>query len=627
LYRNVFQKLFFVLLAFLLSGATSVFAEDDSLEGLGFIAPAEETVVSTPRSPRPSSKIAENITVISADDISRLNAHTLADVLQTVPGIQLDYHRTPSTFTFFNIQGALNTTVMVLIDGIRQNDFDQNIALPGLIPVQQIERIEIIKGAASAAWGSALGGVINIVTKNPNPERSASGMVSGSIGSKFTADSRAELSGSQDNFGYYLTVGHLRSDGLSPNTATAMNSLYGKFSFLLPDKGTVTFGLSHLRASPGLDEADTASWGFVHDNNENRRTNSFLNLNQPLGGALNLDISGYITDRDDHAKYGGRDGQGAIAFYSDYATRDSSIGTNIHLTWGDGQKNLTTGFEFVRSQASYKDLLSSAPPSEYTGYDLKSWDRWALYSNGVYSIGNFSLLPGIRYDSTGLFGDNLSYTLGATYQISEKTTLRAYGAEGYSLPFVRVENALQKVKTVQSGIESGAVPYLWLKGTYFYNTLRNSQSAGVVTTTTNQNRQGFEVEARTTPFFNLSLASGYTYLYATDSDTGKRLQTDSGQSVPPHLVKLALNYNNSNLGLRGAVTGNYVWWNASADTMAKDGGMIWDLHLSWKLCQKSQLSPELFFSGHNLFNGVQTTDTELYKNAGRWFDGGLRVSF
>lgn len=631
MYRNVFQKLFFVLLALLLSGRTPVFAEDDSIEELGFIDPAEVTAVSPPRSPRPSSKIAENVTVITADEIARLNAHTLADVLQTVPGIQLDYHRTPGTFSYFNLQGALNTTVLVLIDGIRQNDFDQNYALPGLIPVQHIERIEIIKGAASAAWGSALGGVINIITKTPNTDQPASGMVSGSIGSKFTADSRVELSGSPDGFDYYLTAGHLRSDGLSPNTATTMNSLYGKLSFLLPDKGRVTFGLSHLRAAPGLDEADTVAWGFVHDNNEYRRTNSFLNLNQPLGGTLNLDISGYITDRDDHTKFGGRDDQGAIAFYGDYTARDSSIGTNIHLTWGDAQKNLKTGFEYAHVQASFKDLLSSAPPSDYTGYDLKSWDRWALYGNGVYSIGNFSIIPGIRYDASGLFGDNLSYTLGATYQLGEKTTLRAYGAEGYSLPAVRYNGSqaapLQKIKTVQSGIESGTVPYLWLKGTYFYNTLRNSQSAGVAFTTTNQDRQGFEVEARTTPFYNLSLASGYTYLYATDSDTGKRLQTDSGQAVPPHLVKLALNYSNTDLGLRGVVTGNYVWWNASADTMAKDGGMIWDLHLSWKLCQKSQLSPELFFTGHNLFNGVQTTDTELYKNAGRWFDGGLRVNF
>ena len=210
---------------------------------------------------RPVSKSAENVTVITADDITRINAHTLAEILQTVPGIQLDYLRTPSSATSYTIQGTSNEEVLVLMDGIRQNGFDQGRTLPGLIPVQQIERIEIIKGAASPVWGAAPGGVINIITKTPVPDRTAAGMVSGSIGSRFTADSRAELSGTASSFGYYLTAGNLRSDGLSPNTATNMNSLYGKLSYLLPGSGSVTAGGSYLSAQPGLNEGDTTRWG------------------------------------------------------------------------------------------------------------------------------------------------------------------------------------------------------------------------------------------------------------------------------------------------------------------------------------------------------------------------------
>jgi vitamin B12 transporter len=509
---------------------------------------------------------------------------------------------------------------LVLIDGIRQNDFDQNVALPGVIPVQQIERIEIVKGAASAAWGPALGGVINIITKSSNPERPVSGMVSGSIGSRFTADSRAELSGTIKRFGYYLTAGNLRSDGLNPNTATNVNNLYGKLTYLLPGNGTVTFGLSHLSAQPGLDEADTVKFGFIHDNNEFRRTNSFLKLSQPLGNKLNLDIDGYFTNRDDHTKFGGRD-QGAIVFFNDFDIRDSSRGANARLSWGDSRQSLVTGVEYAHVQASFKDLLSPDPPT----YD-RIWDRWALYGNGAFSVGKLTVLPGIRLDVTGISSDATSYTLGATYQLAENTTLRAYAAQGFTLPSPKLVNSLQKIKTIQGGIETGSVPYLWLKGNYFYNALRDSQSMGQATVT-NQNRQGFEIEARTTPFFGFSLASGYTFVYAVNADTGERLQTSGEQSVPPHLVKLAFNYANTDLGLRGALTGNFVSWHRSDDTMASDKGMIWDLHLNWKLRPESELSPELFFSAHNLFNGLQTTDTTIYNNAPRWFEGGMRVRF
>lgn len=610
-----------ILLILLCFTAMPLFAADDALEQLGIIESAGDSLVSTARTPRPASRVAENITVITSDDIERLNAHTLADVLQTVPGIQLDYLRTPSTFTFFNVQGALNTTVLVLVDGIRQNDFDQNMAIPGLIPVQQIERIEIIKGAASAAWGPALGGVINIITKSPNPEQMVGGMVSGSTGSQFTADSRAELSGTIKKFGYYLTVGNLRSDGLNPNTGTNLNHLFSKLSYQLPSKGSLTFGLSYLTAKPGLDEGNTVAWGYVHDNNQYRRTNGYLKLSQPLGEQLTLELDGWLSNRDDHTKYGAPDGLGGFVFYNDYIARDTSQGVNARLRWGDYQKSLLLGVDYAHAWAIYKDALSPAPPA----YDRR-WDSWGIYANGAYSIGALTILPGIRYDITGTTGDATSLTLGATYQLTTHTILRAYAAQGYTLPTPRYGNKLQRIKTIQAGVETEALPYLWLKGTYFFNTLRDSQSAGTVTTT-NQDRQGVELEARTTSLFGFSLTSGYTYLDAWDSDTGQRLHTNSNQAIPPHTIKLGLNYDQRDLGLRGSLTGNYVWWNKDDTTTACDTGMIWDLHLNWQLKSFYKLTPELFFSAHNLFNGTQTTNNELYPNAKRWFEGGMRVSF
>ena len=597
---------------------------NDTFPSSVFDAGTEE-IHTTSRIPRLSSKIAENVTVINTDDIARLNAHTLADILQTIPGIQLDYLRTPGNWSYFSLQGAINSTVLVLVDGVRQNDFDQNAVSPGLISVQQIERIEIVKGAASTIWGSALGGVVNIVTKEPNPDAKASGMVSGSTGTRFTADSRGEVSGTIDSFGYYLSAGNLHSDGLSPNNGGNANNFFTKLVYSLPGNGKTTFGFSYLDSEMGQDEGGLPLGDGtllpVHDNEKNRRTNTYLKLSQPLANRLTLDVDAYVTSLDDHILYGDTYNR-PLTITNDFNHRESSRGVSLRITWGDSRRNLTAGTEYGHAQARNTDLLSTDGPV----YD-RSWDSWALYGNGTYSLGRLTLLGGVRLDLTGIAGNNLSGTVGATYNLGETTTLRAYWApQGYSLPnlYQRV-GTLQKIETVQAGIETGIIANLWLKGTWFYNTLRNSSEAGVQLT--NQERQGFEIEARTSPLYGLFLTGGYTFLYARNSDTGERLQTNSDHSVPPHIAKLALNYDNTPLGLRGTLTGNYVWWNGSPDYLDANQGVVWDLHLTWKLRAASELSPEIFFSGHNLLNANLTTYTPLFSTPTRWFDGGMRYKF
>ena len=112
--------------------------------------------------------------------------------------------------------------------------------------------MEIVKGAASTTWGNALGGVVNVITKSPQAERPFSGMVSGSLGKRTTADSRAELSGTLNRFGYYLTGGNLRSDGLLPNNMVDKNSVYGKLRYELPVRGWLTLTTLYTKDSNGV---------------------------------------------------------------------------------------------------------------------------------------------------------------------------------------------------------------------------------------------------------------------------------------------------------------------------------------------------------------------------------------
>lgn len=605
--------LVFLTSAFL---ARPALADDEVSRSFGFggIEP-----VSTSRFPRPISKIAENVTVIAADDMARLNAHTLADVLQTVPGIQLDQLQTPGSAVFFSVLGARSRHVLVQIDGVPQNFLGaDNLAEIGNIPVQMIERVEVIKGAASAAWGSALGGVINVITKSPATDRKFGGMASASAGERATDDLRAELSGTVNRFGYYLTGGTLRSDGLVIGNPTELNHGFGKFTLDLPNQAKLTLGIDLRNNEMGLEHTvaynhhDTGSLGFL---------NGYLSLSYPLAETLTLDLNARGGRREVSAKYVGIS---SPTLFQDSTAREIHQGAAASLNWGDAETNLNAGVEFEQDDTRQRESVRRAPQ---TNFD-RSLDRWSGHLNGTYSIGPLSILPGLRLDHTNLFENALSYTLGATYRLTDSTVLRSYAARGYSMPLINNfellngQRQLQNIWTVQTGIESTALPYFWLKGTLFYNNIWKIQDfdyAAAMIVRREQISQGVDLELRTSALYGFALSGGYTYTDAWDRQTKAELDG------PWQEIKLGVNYDNSAIGLHAAMTGNLASWH-QPELPPKDSAMIWDLHLNQRLFPQDDMSPELFFSARNIFNGDQYL-IDFRSNTPRWFEGGVRYRF
>ena len=125
-----------------------------------------DVVVSASRVPVPANEIGSAVTVITAEDIERRQARFVSDVLRDAPGLAVNRSGGVGTSTQIRIRGAEANQTLVLIDGIEVSDpafseFDFANLLAA-----DVERIEIIRGAQSALWGSdAIGGVINITTK------------------------------------------------------------------------------------------------------------------------------------------------------------------------------------------------------------------------------------------------------------------------------------------------------------------------------------------------------------------------------------------------------------------------------------------------------------------------------
>ena len=131
----------------------------------------EEVVVTATRDAEEIRKIPANVTVITKEEIEQTHARTVVDVLRDkVDVVVTDFYGNGKSSAVdirgFGETGPLNT--LVLVDGRRVNEIDLSGVDWSQIPLDQVERIEIVRGAGSVLYGdNAVGGVINIITKKP----------------------------------------------------------------------------------------------------------------------------------------------------------------------------------------------------------------------------------------------------------------------------------------------------------------------------------------------------------------------------------------------------------------------------------------------------------------------------
>lgn len=580
---------------------------DDGEETLNLFNAWQGEPATASRAPKPLSRTAENVTVVTARDIEAINAHTLADVLATIPGIQTDQRGGPGGVTFTTIQSSNFNHVLVLLDGVPLNS-DGNFSDVALVPARVIERIEIIKGPAPASWGQALGGVISVTTKTPDRERTITGSVDSSIGERTTADIGVTLSGTSGSLGYFLSGGYLGSNGLLPFHSIFSRNLFGKLTWDLPGKG-------QIRSAVGYSLANNRGDLFAplidfKEREDNEKLTVSLGVQKPLSDKLELELTGrFLLEEVD--LFGSQISDNSPFDPSHF--RDRVYGTGAKLIWREANNLLVLGSEYEHTEA--KNNLGFA-----TGQNFVKINRWGAYLNDTIDLGRFSIIPGARFDRVGA-KDQFSPSLGMVWRLTDKSLLRGYTGQGYGIRAVN-NNNVERIWTSQVGFESSALPYLWLKGTLFRNQTWNIQVFDTNTGTLAAERRialGGEIEARTTPVWNTSLGGGWTYTETTRTGSGTQVF-----GAPRHTVQLALRYDDNTY--HGTLTGRHIYWNSDPAFNGKYRGLAWDLHLGAMLLKRENNSLELFFSGHNLFNTNQFQD-ELIPSTGRWFEGGMRVRF
>jgi len=377
----------------------------------------QEIVVTATREATPKQDVAANITVIDREDIERMPAATAGEVLQYIPGVSIESNGGPGAMTTARIQGSETRHVAVYVDGVPLNMLANPLTDLTYLPVDTIERIEVYKGAASSAWGSALGGVINIITKEPDPDKPVGAFVRSSFGKANTSKNRGHVSGTKDRFGYFLSVTHDKNDGFTDNAAYDQTALYGKLNYDINDASRINFVASD---DDGHNEDPLITYPDFWDDIHQDRSYQRLMFESALSKKLNFSVEGrhhYFDTKVEDVYVAKRE------IYNDYD----------ETTWGGSAK---LNYEPNAAHAINLGLDSDWGRFDWINYTRKyDTQNWAAYANDTFTRDQLSLNGGLRYDDNKDFGSAVSPSAGAVYRIfDDRALVRAQVAKGFSAP-------------------------------------------------------------------------------------------------------------------------------------------------------------------------------------------------
>jgi vitamin B12 transporter len=176
---------------------------------------SEEIVISASRVEVARESAGSSVTVLDADYLEKNQIQSVSDVLRNVPGLAMSRSGGVGTSTSVRIRGAEANQTLVLIDGIEVNDIasGSEFDFADLLNLD-VERVEVLRGAQSALWGSdAMGGVISITTKQG--KGALNGRVNLEQGSFGTQQQSFNINAGSDAYHFSLSGVLLDTDGIS----------------------------------------------------------------------------------------------------------------------------------------------------------------------------------------------------------------------------------------------------------------------------------------------------------------------------------------------------------------------------------------------------------------------------
>ncbi|EGD58141.1 TonB-dependent receptor [Novosphingobium nitrogenifigens DSM 19370] len=601
------------------------------------IAPVQITVLAT-GARLAVDRSGQPISVLTAEDLNRIQGTDFTRVLQQVPGVTFANNGGQGAFTGIHLRGADSEQVLFLIDGVRVEDvsapgagFDFGTLTPG-----GIDRLEVLRGANSVVWGSAaIGGVISVTTRQTN------GVVASvEGGSRGTFSGNFDAGVKKDRYAYAIDAGYTTTSGISAAASGTEPDGYhqwrigGRGRVSLTDALSLQATARYTVGKTDIDGYPAPTYTIFADTDEFQRTYQFSGR---LGahyekGVLTLD-GGYALSSTRRLVFDPSTTPDLEYGYRGTSERADLTGS-IKLP-SDFILNFGGDNEWTRFSSTYD---SEAHARLSSGHVLFGW---------VGPVA--SLSAAIRVDDHSQFGTHTTFGANGSVKVTSAIRLRASYGEGFKAPTLFQfystygNRALvpETAKSYDAGIEYTSPDGRLRLGATIYrrdsSNLINYVSCygvtdgictdrpyGTYANVGSARADGVELEAFYTPTQKWRISALYSYDRAVNRTPGDANEGNALARRPRNVLTTSVDWTSP---LAGLVVGADVRlqsssWDDAANTMRLGAGELTTLRASLPFGNFL----DVYARVENLFNDHHPTAAG-YGTIGRGAFGGIRVRY